>query len=588
MKNNHIVQNLVLNPDGSLPEELFSRGDARYEDGKLSLEEGREISLNTYFNLFFAAQWKELTEIGEVRFLLRLRGTGRVQIWRSDDKGKEQMLEEVPFSLEKESDFFVGDEFSLQKLGHACWLRLLADRGTVRLAGGGVVTETEPGQEPNIACCFCTYKREKEIRRNVHDLLEGVSAEGSLLKGKVDIYVADNGHTLSPEDFGNSEHVFLFENRNYGGSSGFTRCLIEAGLKKKGTYSHLILMDDDALIRSSVLERTAQLLSFLKPAYQGHMIGGALLSLQQPWLQAENGAQFVRRGVVLNGERIDLRDFDKVLHIQTRDRDVNYNAWFFACIPAGFVTGSNLPIPFFIHGDDIEYGLRFEKKILTLNGICIWHPDPTSSRRAAMVYYDHRNYSIIEAIHDPAMNAGKYLWTEGIKILRHLTEYRYDDAMYSIRGSRDFLRGLDWYRQQDPEKLNREILGWRQQERCHVDNAAQQLSPPLGARDMNKLKKMAGFFLPVTIPRRVYDANVTWLDIDHSRTREICIVDPATGDGLVYRRDREKQREILKEFLALRRLIRSDYDRVADEWRTRWPELTNESFWREYLGLSTL
>ena len=68
----------------------------------------------------------------------------------------------------------------------------------------------------------------------MHDLLEGVSAEGSLLKGKVDIYVADNGHTLSPEDFGNSEHVFLFENRNYGGSSGFTRCLIEAGLKKKG------------------------------------------------------------------------------------------------------------------------------------------------------------------------------------------------------------------------------------------------------------------------------------------------------------------------------------------------------------------
>ena len=373
-----------------------------------------------------------------------------------------------------------------------------ADKGTVSLRDGSIVTETEPTQDLNLACCFCTYKREKEIRRNVHDLLEGVSAEGSLLKGKVDIYVADNGHTLTPEDFGNAEHVFLFENRNYGGSSGFTRCMMEAGLKKKGTYSHLILMDDDALIRGSVLARTAQLLSFLKPEYQGYMIGGALLSQKQPWLQAENGAEFRKRGAALNGERIDLREYENVRNILKRDRDVNYNAWFFSCIPAGFVTETNLPMPFFIHGDDIEYGLRFKKKILTLNGICIWHPDPTTNRKACMTYYDHRNYSIIEAIHDPHMNAEKYLLTESVKILRHLAEYRYDDALYSIWGSRDFLRGIDWYKQQDPEALNRRVLTWREQERCHVENASEQLETPLGVRKMNKIKKMFNVVLPIT------------------------------------------------------------------------------------------
>ena len=585
MKTVHPVQNLVFNDWGTLPEELFCRGEARVEDGRLVLEEGREAVFNTYFNLFFADRWRELTEITSVRFLLRLQGKGRVQVWRADSRGRESLLDEVPFALEQETDFFVGKGFSLRRLGHACWLRLVSDEGTVRLAGGGAVTGTEPGQELNIACCFCTYKREEEIRRNVHDLLEGAGAEDSLLKERVDIYVADNGHTLTGEDFGNAEHVFLFENRNYGGSSGFTRCLMEAGLKKKGKYSHLILMDDDALIRSCVLERTAQLLSFLRPEYRGHMVGGALLSLQQPWMQAENGAEFVRRGVVLNGERIDLRDAHNALNILKRDRDVNYNGWFFSCIPSGFVREDNLPMPFFLHGDDIEYGLRFEKKILSLNGICIWHLDPTTSRRAAMVYYDHRNYSIIEAIHSPSMNAEKYLRTEAVKILRQLTEYRYDEALYSIRGSRDFLRGVDWYRRQDPERLNREVLSWKQQAKCHVENAAECLEAPLGVREMNKLKKLAGFLLPVTVPRRVYDSHVTWLDIDHSRTREICIVDPVTGDGLVYRRDRERQREVLKEFRALSRLILSDYDRVADEWRRRWPELTNETFWREYLGL---
>ena len=585
MKTEHAVQNLVFNTDGTLPEELFCRGEVRYEAGRLTLKEGREASFNTYFNTFFAAQWRKLTEVGKVRFLLKLQGIGRVQLWRSDSRGRERLLDEVPFALEQESDFSVGKGYSLHRLGHACWLKLVSDRGTVRLAGGGVVTVTAPGQELNIACCFCTYKREKEIRRNVHDLLEGVSAEDSLLKGKVDIYVADNGHTLSMEDFGNAGHVFLFENRNYGGSSGFTRCLMEAGLKNKGKYSHLILMDDDALIRSSVLERTAQLLSFLKPEYRKHMIGGALLSLQQPWMQAENGAEFRNRGVVLNGERIDLRDFHNVLNIQRRDRDVNYNGWFFSCIPGDFVTGTNLPIPFFLHGDDIEYGLRFEKKILSLNGICIWHLDPTTSRRASIGYYDHRNYSIIEAIHDPTMTAAKYWRTEAKKILRMITEYRYDDACYNIRGSRDFLKGIDWYLRQDPESLNREVLAWKRQASCHVEDAADRLETPLGFKKVKRLRKMIGFLLPVTVDRRVYDANVTWLDVDHGGTREICIVDPDTGDGLIFRRDRERQGEVVKEFRELSRLIFADYDRVADEWRRRWPELTNETFWREYLGL---
>ena len=585
MKKTHAVQNLVLNTDESLPEELFCRGDVRYKEGALTLEEGCAVSFNTYFNTFFAAHWMELTEIRRVRFLLSLCGTGRVQIWRADSSGREKMLDEVPFSLETESAFLIEKELSLSKLGRACWLRLVADRGTVRLAGGSIVTETEPQQELNIACCFCTYKREKEIRRNVQGLLEGVPAEDTQLKGKVDIYVADNGHTLRPDDFGNSEHVFLFENPNYGGSSGFTRCMIEAGLKKKGKYSHLILMDDDALIRCFVLERTAQLLSFLKPAYQDHMIGGAMLSLQQPWLQAENGAEFRKRGTALNGARIDLREFGSVLNILERDMDVNYNAWFFACIPADFVTETNLPMPLFIHGDDIEYGLRFEKKILTLNGICIWHPDPNTNRRAYMGYYDHRNFSIIEAIHWPYVTAEKYWLTQLTKIMRFIAEYRYTIAWYSIWGSRDFLKGVDWFRAQDPENLNRQVLSWKPLEQCHIENAADRLEKPRGDSRIRKAEKLINLLLPAKTERRVYDNNVTWPDVDHRRTKEVCIVDPATGDGIVFRRDRAKQKELLKELGKLRREIYADYDRAAKEWHDRAPEVSSEVFWQEYLGL---
>lgn len=584
MRKIQTVQRLVLNNDGSLPEELFCRGNYRYAGGKLVLEEGGEASFNTYFNSFFAAERKRLTEIERVRFLLKLCGTGRVQIRRTDSRGNEKLLAEVPFALKEETELTIGSDYSLSRLGTVCWLRILADRGGVSLTGGCVVTESE-ARQVRFACCFCTYQREREIRRTVQTLLKGVSAEDSPLKERVDFYIADNGHTLRPEDFGDAEQVFLFENPNYGGSGGFTRCLMEAGLKNKGRYSHLILMDDDALILSSVLERTAQLAAFLKPEYQAYMIGGALLSQQQPWLQVENGAEFRRRGSALNGERIDLRIFENVRRILRRDRDVNYNAWFFACIPGSFVTDTNLPLPFFLHGDDIEYGLRFQKRILSLNGICAWHPDPTTNRKPAMNYYNHRNYSIIEAIHGADTSAEQYLVTEGIKILRYLTEYRYDDALCSIRGSEDFLKGIDWLRRQDPEALNREVMAWRQQERCHIEHAAEQIPAPSKAGKRNRLVKLLNLALPIKTERRVYGADAGWPEIDHGRTGEICIVDPVTGDGLRYRRDRQKQREVWKAFRQFSRHLLAEYGRIAEQWRERWPELANETFWREYLGL---
>lgn len=62
MRKIQTVQRLVLNNDGSLPEELFCRGNYRYAGGKLVLEEGGEASFNTYFNSFFAAERKRLTD----------------------------------------------------------------------------------------------------------------------------------------------------------------------------------------------------------------------------------------------------------------------------------------------------------------------------------------------------------------------------------------------------------------------------------------------------------------------------------------------------------------------------------------------
>lgn len=582
----HTVQKIIVNRDETLPDALFYRGDYQIEDGHITIPAQGTVTFDTYFNSFAASQWNTLTGIDSVCFCLKLTGAGTLKIWTSS-KHKQglSLVKRIPFDC-SDGKLLETEYFPIENLGTYAYVQVTAGEEPVRVLSGNIVANAPAGREIDIACCFCTYKREKDIQRNVHNLLAGVSRTDSILNGHTDIYIADNGHTLNATDFDQGEHVFLFENKNYGGSSGFTRCLIESAIKKPGKYSHIILMDDDALIQDYVLERTAMLLSFLKPKYHDYMIGGALLSRQKPWLQAENGAVYTNRGTVLNGDKTDLRDFTAVIHNQDHAAGINYNAWFYACMPASFVTENNLPLPLFLHGDDIEYGLRFQNKIIRMNGICIWHPDPATSRRPYLQYYDHRNYSIIEAVNDSSMTARKYRYSEWKKILGLLSLYRYEDAWYAIWGCRDFLKGIDAFREIEPEELNRSILRWKQLEQCHIEDIDRQhLSNPEHWRKPSRIKRLANLVIPAGKTKRIYDSSVSWEAIRFFRANEICIVDAKTGDGVSLKNNPREARAVMEEFHKLEKEISAEYDRVAAEWRSRIGELRSFSFWETYLGL---
>lgn len=58
-----------------------------------------------------------------------------------------------------------------------------------------------------------------------------------------------------------------------------------------------------------------------------------------------------------------------------------------------------MPIPLFIHRDDIEFGLRNAKYGITfLNGVGVWHQGIRVSRLMLIDYYDTRNTLIELAI----------------------------------------------------------------------------------------------------------------------------------------------------------------------------------------------
>ena len=67
------------------------------------------------------------------------------------------------------------------------------------------------------------------------------------------ICISDNAGTLEPEKIENPE-IHVVKNKNLGGVGGFTRTMLEY-LNGEEKISHVLLMDDDAIILPETIER---------------------------------------------------------------------------------------------------------------------------------------------------------------------------------------------------------------------------------------------------------------------------------------------------------------------------------------------
>lgn len=75
--------------------------------------------------------------------------------------------------------------------------------------------------------------------------------------------VVDNGGTLPICE---RPGMRLIRNRNFGGSGGFARVMLE--YVKDGSVDYVLLMDDDIVLEPSAIERSRALLCGLKPDYK--------------------------------------------------------------------------------------------------------------------------------------------------------------------------------------------------------------------------------------------------------------------------------------------------------------------------------
>ena len=164
--------------------------------------------------------------------------------------------------------------------------------------------------------------------------------------------------------------------------------------------THVLLMDDDILLEPESLFRTYVLLRTLKEQYRDAFIGGAMLRLDHQNIQVEAGAAWYAGNLASRKSNLNLNTLDACLYNETEEY-CEFNAWWYCCIPMHIVRPDNLPLPIFIRGDDVEYGLRNMKHLILLNGICVWHEPFENKYSSFLSYYILRNMLYDNALHCP-------------------------------------------------------------------------------------------------------------------------------------------------------------------------------------------
>lgn len=559
---------------------------------KIVLHDNACLSTFTYFNGVYIDKWKKYTDILLYSIHLQLEGHLKIEVWNAwndfDGKIEKRMLyEEEVERIQKGAWSY---QFHASALMGCVYLKIKAIRESVWYSGSLVGEVIPYTREVHLAVGICTYRREPYVTGNVQLMNDALQHWNMVQTDRFGIFVSDNGGTLSMSDF-REKGVHLFQNKNAGGSGGFARCMLEAQRDINTNWTHMIFMDDDIRLEPEIIYRSYQLFMHACPKYENAMLGGSLLRNDFPSVQHAKGecwdvdsVQFVKNG-------IDLRDEDGLLRNE-EENSIHYNGWWYCGVPLN-KGKDNLPLPFFIHMDDIEYGLRHKDAIMTMNGIGVWHDSFENRKASSMEYYDMRNSLIMNAIHMPQYTAKQ----AAKKVFRHLIyqllKYRYEDQKLSIRGVEDFLRGVDFLKETDPVTLHDEIRS----EGYVFTNVSEKLNQ-LGVKregiskdklycryrfEKKHVCSLNGWLLPSK--RKIRSLQMGCHATELYRVGTVLYYDPDTGMGFVTKRKWKMLFVTLIRYIRVSQQLKRQYANIAAQYRERWHELTSQIFWTEYLQL---
>ena len=558
---------------------LYARthGEVQFSESSAILHVGSELSFDTSFGVFAAGRWRRLTTVRNLTATVFATGSGRIEII-----GVETKLFGTKFSekVVVSSGIAPGGNtlvevpnFTDNKYG-SFYVRVIAEQTDVVVSRAEWTTTTDAAREIKLSLSITTFNRQDYVKPTVAKVMHLEKAVETL-HGNLRVLVVDNARNIE------------LQNPNLGGAGGFARGIIH--LRNEGWSTHILLMDDDINLEPDAIVRTFALFSFARD--EKLCIHGAMLSEERAWMQFEAGSKYRWRSLYplrAIGREDDLRQRKLALR-DAREKKFAYTAWWYTAFPVS-ITRDN-PLPIFVRGDDVSYGLLHTgKHSVTLNGVIVWHADFGLKNNPSSLFYEKRNFAIIDTL----VFDRHHWWHLARRFIalsfRNLFSMRYASVEYMIRGVRAYLQGPAALMATDHSALHDDL-------RKVSEEKPAPLSADLAAVKITKprikpirligfalaLPLVGGYILPRALRRDVLktapiDSRAVGLATRYNR---ILYRHDRLPEGFVVERDARRFFALLREVCVVTKDIAFNYRRLKREYRDAYPTLVSDESWQK-------
>ena len=583
------LQRIPLSPAPAV-RGLYWQGDGLQAGAGVRVGAGGVVSLDTYFGAFFEQHWRRHTELGGLRLRLRAEGQGVARVYRTSTLGTALLAEG---QIEPGTTWLdvPGEAIHYRQWGRV-WAEVTAGETPLTVLEAAWCT-ADAVAAVGLAAVFCTFNREADIAR----VLATLAADGPALSALTRVFVVNQGRAglAKHPAFAASVAAFgprlrVIEQDNFGGAGGFTRGMLAA--LDDPAVSHVVLLDDDIRIEPECLARLA---AFFARARPGVAVGGHMLDLLQPTRLYEAGATIGQRNWAFLPQHhmLDATRGEALTAI-AEAQAVQYCGWWCFALPVALLREHGLPLPCFIRGDDMEFGLRLHGQgvpSVPLPGVAVWHEPFYVKIGGWQLYYETRNMLVAAALHFDVAPRG--VAVRMLKhLLVHLLTFRYYSAALVVRGIEDFLRGpllLDG----PPGPLHASLGALRKAYPVSTVPGHQVLAeadvPALPRTRVGYAWTLLRAVVRQAMvpsregpPRRLAQQDFGWPTL--AQADHIALDTGWDSEQPCLRRSRESFRALgWAGARAIWTLLRRA-PVVGAAWRAAAPRLTSEAFWRKYLG----
>ena len=445
-----ILQSVLLPNEVCQKRELYYQANRILEqkDGMIKLHSKDVFSTRAYMNLFDGAVWVKYTNENNFNLEIEFIGSVEIKMYSWSNKKEQLISTNAIENLEmKKCNLKVAlhDEemtyFKIRAIGEVKIKQMRYVLPAIK----------EQLNDVHLSVIICTYKRKQQVMENIGKLKNSLFFnQNSKYYQKMSVRIVDNASELK---ISNEAYFKMFHNANTGGAGGFTRGILESRNDiKQYEISHVVFMDDDVEFINETFYRLYALLCLVRKQYKDNPIAGRMFSMRQREIQYTASEIWNKGDLRHIGHNQDMSKDTKLLSMNKKLGE--YSGWWLACFPIEFVN-HNLPLPFFIHCDDVEYGLRCGKKPLLLNGVQVWHETYENRQDSTILYYDIRNLIITNVVTGQYTTPNEVIKSFNRKVLYSLKARRFADSYVMTVAFKDYLKGATFF----VEKQSKKVIG---------------------------------------------------------------------------------------------------------------------------------